>query len=469
MIVEVRDRICGDGKTTDMLKEVKESFLNGADDKYIIITPYLKECHSIAGTEAIEDDDYQRPVTDSDGKIVYSATDRNLGIMRFKHPSFNNKEGSKEASLKHLMSNNHNIVSTHNLFLNVKLDTLKNASNYTLIVDEALDVFSVCSLLPRKETKKLLKVGILYLMPDNITLQFNRELFGDMSRLVLGEDAVKDTRYEEVAALCDNKQILLVNGNVLLWELSAEILKKFKRVVILTYLFEGREMSVYLNKHSIPYTVNKGSKGGKDVAHLIEIIDDKKLNAIGDEYYSLSVSSTKVNKDKILPPDEDDYDGEDDYKTALKEYKENKKEVAKKNISAEDVNDQLRRNLKNVMHNRWKAKKDDRFFTCISSNEKKIADKSFKGEWLGFSTKATNDYREKHHIAFLMNVFMQPYLKKVCDSTEFKINEDLVALSHLVQFVFRSALREDEPVKIYLPSIRMRELFERWLKGEFDE
>ena len=29
------------------------------------------------------------------------------------------------------MSNNHNIVSTHNLFLNVKLDTLKNASNYT--------------------------------------------------------------------------------------------------------------------------------------------------------------------------------------------------------------------------------------------------------------------------------------------------------------------------------------------------
>ena len=91
-------------------------------------------------------------------------------------------------------------------------------------------------------------------MPDNITLQFNRKLFGDMSKLVLGEDAVKDTRYEEVAALCDNKQILLVNGNVLLWELSAEILKKFKRVVILTYLFEGREMSVSLNKQYSLYS-----------------------------------------------------------------------------------------------------------------------------------------------------------------------------------------------------------------------
>lgn len=39
---------------------------------------------------------------------------------------------------------------------------------------------------------------------------------------------------------------------------------------------------------------------------------------------------------------------------------------------------------------------------------------------------------------------------------------------NMVQFVFRSALREDEPVKIYLPSIRMRNLLKDYLEGKYD-
>lgn len=468
MKVEVKDRICGDGKTTDMLKEIKDNFISGAKDKYIFITPYLEECHNIAGTTSLDSDEYQRPIRDHNGEVIYTESDRNLGIMRFKHPSFNNKEGSKAASLKYLMNNNQNIVSTHNLFLNVKLDTLDNADKYTLVVDEALDIFSVCTFLPRKETKKLLKLDILEVLDDGVTLKFNRDKFGNSKNLFLGEDSVKDTRYEEVAVLCDNSQLLLVNGNVLVWELSSEIIKKFNRVVILTYLFEGREMSVYLNKHNIPYEVTKGNKGGRDVKDLIELIEDDKLNAIGDDYYALSTSQTKSKVAVLEFPDKCEYENEDDYLEDVEEYKKIKNRERRQSLSAVEVNDQLRRNLKNVMHNKWKAKKDDRYFTCLSSNEKVIADKSFKGEWIGFSTKATNKFRERHHVAFLMNAFIQPYLKQVCNSTEYEVSDDLVALSHLVQFIFRSALREGEPIKLYVPSSRMRDLLKDYLEGKYD-
>ena len=48
-------------------------------------------------------------------------------------------------------------------------------------------------------------------------------------------------------------------------------------------------------------------------------------------------------------------------------------------------------------------------------------------------------------------------------------DKDLWALSNMIQFVFRSRLRKVEPINLYVPSSRMREVFKRWLEGEFDE
>lgn len=467
MKVEVRDQICGDGKTTDVLNEIKDKFKNGCEDRYVIITPYLSECHDIAGTKPIEDDEYQRPIRDDDGSVKYFPNERNLSELRFKHPSFNNKEGSKAASLRFLMSNKNNIVSTHSLFTNIKLDTLLNAEVYTLIIDEAIDIFSVCDLLPRKETNKLLKKDVLTLREDGQTLNFDRKFFGNPEKYT-DEDPVKDTRYEEVAVLCDNHQLLLVNGNVLLWELSAELLKKFKKVIILTYLFEGREMSVYLKKHNIPYSIKKGSKGGKDIAHLIDLVEDNKLNSIGDDYYALSSTKTKKPKMSDAAPVKEDFDNYRDYIKEKSIFDSQTKAKNKKLLSVTEVNDVLRKNLKNVMENLWAAKSADRYFTCLSSNMVKIANKRYNKNWIAFSTKAVNNLSHTHHVAFLMNVFMMPYIKEVCNNGKFSVDEDLVSLSHLVQFIFRSALRNGEPIKLYIPSSRMRNLLKDYLEGKYD-
>ena len=144
----------------------------------------------------------------------------------------------------------------------------------------------------------------------------------------------------------------------------------------------------------------------------------------------------------------------------MKRYKQYLSTVDSKENNSKNTNDILRKNLHTVFSTRWKAKAGDRFFTCLAENSSFIAGKNYKKDWLAYSIKATNLYMERHHVAFMMNVFMPPTIKKVCDSTEFQVDEDLVALSHLIQFVFRSALRKGEKIKLYIPSSRMRGLFQ---------
>lgn len=465
--IEVISAVCGEGKTTGMVNKIKESFNNGSDDVYVYITPYLQGCHDIAGTKPIKGDDYQRPMRGKDGHIVYEDSDYNLAYMRFKHPNNQNGQGSKAEGLRYLMSKGENIVSTHSLFLNLNLNTLESAHKYTLVIDESLDIYDRCKILPDKEIKKLLRLGVLYLKDGNMTVGFNRELFGTVKNLLDGEDAVEDTTYEPLATLCDNNQLLVVNGNVLVWEFSSEILKMFKKVYILTYLFEGMEMSTYLKKHKLPYTLKKGKKSGKDFKHLIDIVYDDKLNAIGDNYYDLSASNTRIVRKPRKMPKEKDYDTLEKYNIAMKRYDTYMEGVDDKSVSASIRNDTLRKNLHTVM-TRWGAKSGDRYFTCISANKNLVAGKNYKTAWLPYSIRATNDYIETGHVAFLMNVFMQPVIKQACDSGEAKVDEDLVSLSYLIQFLFRSRLRKGEPIKLYIPSSRMRCLLEDYLEGLYD-
>ena len=50
-----------------------------------------------------------------------------------------------------------------------------------------------------------------------------------------------------------------------------------------------------------------------------------------------------------------------------------------------------------------------------------------------------------------------------------KLNARLFALSELIQWVWRSQIRDGKPIKLYLPSKRMRQLFQSWMRGEHIE
>ena len=113
----------------------------------------------------------------------------------------------------------------------MSIDSLFGAE-YTLIIDEALSVYEESNIVSKAEVRKLIDIGILYLDTDAITLRFDRDKFGvDVS---YDGDKVEGTYYESLATMCDLSQLMLIDGKTIVWEMSADMLRKFKKVIICT-------------------------------------------------------------------------------------------------------------------------------------------------------------------------------------------------------------------------------------------
>ena len=422
--VVVVDAMCGQGKTESVIEMMQKD----VEGKFLYVTPYLSECHRVAGTSYDPSDEHKKPLLNSEGNYIYSEDSR-LKDFKFKHPD--DSFGRKGKSLCSLLSDGENVVSTHALFTELGGNAIEAAKDYTLIIDESVNVYTQDGR--HKTIADARAKKIIYLDDDGITLRFDRSEFGTATPE--HPDTAKGSLYESIAAQCDLGQLLLIKKKTVVWEMSADLLSNFKKVIICTYMFEGSEMSVYLKKKGIDYTVKKleGAKTAKDVAHLIEVMDDNKLNAVGATG-KLS-SSAFAHKDK-------------------------------KDILCET----MRRNLQNVFTNKWKAKADDRLWTCFVTNKKVIGGEKYLNQFLSYNYKATNDYMDVHHVAFLIDVHTNPNIVEASEiNSNSLMDQELYAVSSLIQFIFRSAVRKGESIKLYLPSLRMRELLERWKKGEFDE
>ncbi|MEX5443556.1 hypothetical protein WCE14_09315 [Acinetobacter schindleri] len=421
---KVFDALMGSGKTTQIIKDIKQS---DRLQNFMYITPLLDECHRISGTTYDEDDKFKRPLvtTQDDTSIHYAyLPDAPLKERRFKHPSY--KGGNKSESLQYLLTNRENIVSTHQLFMNLTPPMLDDAKDYVLIIDETIQVYDVYSEYNATELEALFRLGwIIIDEMDNVTLRFQRENFG------LNGGDPSGTKYENLATMCDLGQLLYVDQKLIVWELSIDTLKAFKEVWIATYMFEGSQMSAYLKSYGVNYELIRFGKKPSEIEHLINISDDKFINEIGAKKTSLSSSQFKTQKKTLC--------------------------------------EQLAKNLDNYFRNKAKAKKGDRLWTSFKEVVSPIAGTRYKDEWLAFNTKATNDYRDRTNLAYLLNLFPNPMVVKASALKGFPVNEDVFALSEMVQWIWRSAIREDKPINLYVPSSRMRNLLKQWLNDDFED
>lgn len=94
-------------------------------------------------------------------------------------------------------------------------------------------------------------------------------------------------------------------------------------------------------------------------------------------------------------------------------------------------------------------------------NRKDPKDKS-RISFVPCNMRASNDYGGRTHIAYLINVFMHPYIKAYLEASDI---EDGYALSSMLQWLFRSAIRNGKPIEVFIPSKRMRDLLQDWLNG----
>lgn len=156
-------------------------------------------------------------------------------------------------------------------------------------------------------------------------------------------------------------------------------------------------------------------------AALIHIIENEKLNRIGKTKYSLSREWYKKHQNDIQI------------------------KLLKNNIT------NFFRNIVTDAHtvnNLW---------TTFPEFKSLIKGKGYTKGYVAPNELDSDIYIHKHNLAFLSNIFYPVNIENV------DVDEDGFALSEMLQFIWRSAIRDGKEIWIYIPSIRMRTLLKNWI------
>ena len=103
--------------------------------------------------------------------------------------------------------------------------------------------------------------------------------------------------------------------------------------------------------------------------------------------------------------------------------------------------------------------------TTFKTYKSKISGKGYSKGFLSSNMRATNEYRDRIAVAYLVNKYFNPYIKNFFVANGVKVDEDAYAVSEMLQFIWRSAIREGNPIELYIPSKRMRILLIQWMNS----
>ena len=91
------------------------------------------------------------------------------------------------------------------------------------------------------------------------------------------------------------------------------------------------------------------------------------------------------------------------------------------------------------------------------------------------TARATNEFQDKSVLVYTINKFWNPFItrgiRRINESIHFTdVEQKMYGLSSMIQWMFRSRIRKPvrEKISILIPSDRMRNLLDEWLKGEYD-
>jgi hypothetical protein len=82
------------------------------------------------------------------------------------------------------------------------------------------------------------------------------------------------------------------------------------------------------------------------------------------------------------------------------------------------------------------------------------------------NVRATNDYNDRTVLMYILNFYTLPEHKEYFQSHGIQLDEDRIALNALIQWIWRSAIRNGKPIYLFIPSSRMRRLLCEWLEIE---
>ena len=419
--ITVVDAPMGKGKTSWAIEYMNKLGKDPFRSKVIYITPYLDEV---------------KRVKDS------------VNTIDLIEPELKYKDGksTKLTHLKDLLKVGADIISTHAMFRNVddEIIDLLNNIGYILILDE---VFQVIENIKIKKNDLKLLLSSEWIVP----VEENKKGLYKWNYGVAPND---DTDFEYIKGYADTKNLYIFNNTALYWTFPSNVFKLFRSVYILTYLFEAQIQSYYYKLHNIEYTTMtidyiNGSY------ELVECLDNYDLDFKNKMKKLINVYEGDLNVNYL--PKKNHKERERTYLSSSWFKKRDKVSMKEKSI--------LKNNMDNYFRNICNAKADNRLWTTYKSSQDDLKGKRYSKQFLSYTTRATNQYKHIENMAFMLNLFMNPNEVNYFIGQNVKINEELLAISDMLQWIFRSSIRDNKPINIYIPSLRMRNLLSDWLNN----
>lgn len=416
--ITVFDSIMGSGKTSYIIEHMRQShteamFSDMGRSSFIYVTPLLDEVERVQAA---------------------------LPEMNFKDPQ--PIHGRKFYHLEQLLSAQENVATTHELFKRLTRTAYDHitAGGYTLVIDEVLTCCDIFSDLKKADQKTLFETGMVYVDEANRRLRWNHEDFSDYSG-----------RFDDVKNLCDNGNLCVYGDDkVILWQFPIEFLQCFDQVFILTYLFEGSPMRSYLEAEGVHFEILAvtGSR-------------DKGFTAV--DWVSHSEAANKARIKELVSVYEGPLNDIGTQKGRAQPFSKGwLRRLDKRGLGA------VRAKAETFFKTKSQTASTENSWTTFSDFKIALKGKGYshKACWIPLNTKATNQYAHKRAMAYLSNRFALPPIKRFFEAKGIDMNEDVYALSEMLQVLWRTAIRNGDPVHFYIPSERMRALFKLWLSTD---
>ncbi|WP_057766092.1 SGNH/GDSL hydrolase family protein [Cytobacillus praedii] len=396
--IKIVDSIMGSGKTTWAIQYMSEA---SPLEKFIYITPFLTEV--------------ERVKSEVDGR-------------HFIEPNNANVEKRKLRSLKDLIAQGADVVSTHSLFQTAddELIDLLTDSGYTLILDEVMDVIEPVNV-NASDIKKLESSG---------------DIEVDGNKVIWKGDPHDDSRYRDIRILAQAGNLFYHRGRFLIWSFPPKVFESLDKIYVLTYLFNGQFQRYYYDMFGFEYDFSAVEKK--------------------EERYELAdYDKSKENRTELFGLMEI-YDGK------LNDLGVNRNAFSAGYLRRADVDvlKQIKNNLYNYFSNIAKVKKHQMYWSTLKEVEAPLTPKGYRGRSIPVNARATNDYKEVEAIAYIFNRFPNPHERAFFEDNGVTVNVEALAVSDLLQWIWRSRIRNGEPIHAYIPSSRMRSLLKAWVKYE---
>lgn len=410
--ITVIDAIMGTGKSTYIIDKVINT---NPQQRFLCVLKTLDEC--------------KRYVQNIDADIFEPKNRR-----------------TKTRGLRELIANGRNIATTHALIQNIDDITMEllRLNNYVLVIDECLDVVhEYKSNFKTSDLKTLFEDGYVT-VDDKGFLIWNNE-----------KQKEYDGRYNDIKQLCSLHSLMrLKNKNgewsdkVLIWNFPVSFFSLFEKCYICTYLWNGSVQMAYFKLHGIEYlhmTLNDGK---------LDIYNPTRELIYREKYWKL-INLYKGNLNKI-----GEKSGKDNPLTATWYQRKSRTETGRNYLTI------LKNNTYNYFRNVAKTASSENMYTTFKDYRKYVKAAGYTKGFVSCNAKATNDYRNKKTLAYLINLYPYPQLIQFFEMNGVELNQDLYAISELLQWIWRSAIRDEEYIDLYLPSVRMSELLGMWVLGK---